>query len=245
MLQEAKSVAERRAEAVDATRRAITAPAFPRDAAAVIYQPARSAMTSGKARTREWKLRFERRSPQFIEPLMGWTGDDDPLSQIDLTFPTLEAAIGYARRHGLAFTVRGDSNEEAQRRFRTNKLGVQVAMSDRSTARREPRLEWVERTLRPDTMEAAPAASAHDYSTPRAVLADERLSREQKHDVLHRWALDAYHAEVAVSQGTGRPKPMPLDDVIDALLELDEQSVAMPAIRNGRNRAAAQTRAAA
>jgi hypothetical protein len=44
---------------------------FPDDAVAVIYKPARSAMTSGKARTNEWKLRFERRSPPAIEPLMG------------------------------------------------------------------------------------------------------------------------------------------------------------------------------
>jgi ETC complex I subunit conserved region len=39
---------------------------FPADVVAIIYKPARSAMTSGKARTRQWKLRFEPRSPQFI-----------------------------------------------------------------------------------------------------------------------------------------------------------------------------------
>ncbi len=40
---------------------------FPKDAHAVIYRPSRSAMTSGKARTREWKLRFDRRTPPLIE----------------------------------------------------------------------------------------------------------------------------------------------------------------------------------
>jgi hypothetical protein len=80
---------------------------FPDDAVAVIYRPARSAMTSGKANTRHWKLRFERRTPPFIEPLMGWTGGDDPLTQVELTFPTRESAVAYAERQGLTFIVQG------------------------------------------------------------------------------------------------------------------------------------------
>lgn len=46
-------------------RRLLTSSLFPDDAIAVIYKPARSAMTSGTARTRQWKLRFERRSAPF------------------------------------------------------------------------------------------------------------------------------------------------------------------------------------
>jgi ETC complex I subunit conserved region len=83
---------------------------FPADVVAIIYKPARSAMTSGKARTRQWKLRFEPRSPQFIEPLMGWTGSDDTLSQVELTFPSAEAAVAYARRQGLRDVLHGDAN---------------------------------------------------------------------------------------------------------------------------------------
>jgi hypothetical protein len=30
---------------------------------------------------------FERRSPPFIDPLMGWTGGKDPLVQLELRFP--------------------------------------------------------------------------------------------------------------------------------------------------------------
>jgi hypothetical protein len=37
-------------------------------------------MASGTANSRNWKLRFERRSPPFVEPLMGWTGGDPKLS---------------------------------------------------------------------------------------------------------------------------------------------------------------------
>ena len=78
---------------------------FPSDAVARIYRPARSAMTSGKARMKKWLLRFDRRTAPFIEPLMGWTGGDDTLSQVVLTFPTREAAVAYAQRQGLAYVV--------------------------------------------------------------------------------------------------------------------------------------------
>ena len=77
---------------------------FPSDAVARISCPARSAMTSGKARTRKWVLRFDRRTAPFIEPLMGWTGGDDTLSQVELTFPTRESCgcLCGATRPGLS-----------------------------------------------------------------------------------------------------------------------------------------------
>jgi nucleotide-binding universal stress UspA family protein len=80
---------------------------FPDDAVAVIYKPSRSAMTSGKARTLTGKLRFEPRSARLIEPLMGWTSSEDTLSEVELSFPTMQAALAYARRQGLQFVVRG------------------------------------------------------------------------------------------------------------------------------------------
>jgi hypothetical protein len=78
---------------------------FPQDAVAVIYKPTRSAMTSGKARAREWKLRFEPRFPRRIEPLMGSTANEDPRAQVELTFPSAEAAVQYAQRQGLHYGV--------------------------------------------------------------------------------------------------------------------------------------------
>jgi NADH dehydrogenase ubiquinone Fe-S protein 4 len=49
----------------------------------------------------QWKLRFEPRSSQYIEPLMGWTGSDDTLSQVELPFPSVEAAVAYKIERGL------------------------------------------------------------------------------------------------------------------------------------------------
>jgi hypothetical protein len=93
MLQETKSLYEYWRERNGAPRGLPIRSVFPEDAMAVIYKPARSAMTSGKARTRDWKLRFEPRSCPFIEPLMGWTGSDDTLAQVELTFPLAAAAV--------------------------------------------------------------------------------------------------------------------------------------------------------
>jgi hypothetical protein len=82
---------------------------FPHDAIARIYRPARSAMTCAKRR-RAWRLSFDRRSAPFIEPLMGYTASRDTLTQVDLSFPTREAAIAYAERQGLTYVVHDDAS---------------------------------------------------------------------------------------------------------------------------------------
>lgn len=86
---------------------------IPPGAVAVIRRPSRSAMTSGKRGTREWVLSFERRTPPFIEPLMGWTGGDDTLVQVSLSFPRRAAAIAFAERQGLSYRLEGPSVERA------------------------------------------------------------------------------------------------------------------------------------
>ena len=109
---------------------------FPSDAVARIFRPARSALTSGKARTKRWVLHFDRRTPPVIEPLMGWTGGDDTLTQVELTFPTREAAVAYAERQGLTFVIEGhDSAAGAPDRRATNKPCV---AQERSTQRTLP-----------------------------------------------------------------------------------------------------------
>lgn len=70
-----------------------------------IYQPAKTAMQSGKARTNLWLLEYEPERPREIDPLMGWTSSSDMRQQIQLEFDTLEEATGYATRHGIAYQV--------------------------------------------------------------------------------------------------------------------------------------------
>jgi hypothetical protein len=70
-----------------------------------IYKPAKTAMQSGEARTREWILVHEPSEPREIDPLMGWTSAGDTRTQVELSFPTKEAAIAYAERNGLPYVV--------------------------------------------------------------------------------------------------------------------------------------------
>jgi hypothetical protein len=70
-----------------------------------IYKPARNAMQAGAARTKEWVLNYEPELPREIEPLMGWTGSGDMRQQVELRFDTLEEAIAYCERHGIAYQV--------------------------------------------------------------------------------------------------------------------------------------------
>ena len=72
---------------------------------AKIYKPAKTAMQSGTARTRDWVLEFERTSPRKIEPLMGYTASNDPLAQVKLQFESKDDAIAYAEREGLEYRV--------------------------------------------------------------------------------------------------------------------------------------------
>lgn len=107
---------------------------FPEDAVARIYRPSRSAMTSGKALTKGWRLVFDRRSAPYIEPLMGWTAGDDTLTQVELSFPTLRAAIRYAERQGLTYHVENDPQSGKAsdgRRVIDRKQAFSDAMLDR------------------------------------------------------------------------------------------------------------------
>ncbi len=70
-----------------------------------IFRPAKTAMQSGKARTRDWVLEFAPASARVSDPLMGWTLTDDTSAQVRLSFESRDEAVAYAQRHGLAFQV--------------------------------------------------------------------------------------------------------------------------------------------
>jgi hypothetical protein len=69
--------------------------------AARIYQRAKNAMQSGRARAGEWILEFESARRQRPDPLTGWAGGSETQEQVKLTFPTLEAAQAYAARNSI------------------------------------------------------------------------------------------------------------------------------------------------
>ncbi len=96
-----------------------------------IYKPAKTAMSSGTAKTREWVLEFTPASARGIDPLMGWTSSSDMDSQVHLRFDTLEAAKSYAKDNGIDAVVTQPKSRKPNIRaggygenFATNRKGA-------------------------------------------------------------------------------------------------------------------------
>lgn len=70
-----------------------------------IYRPAKTAMSSGEAKTHEWVLEFEPEVPRSIEPLMGYTSSSDMRQQVHMRFADKEQAVAYAERNGIPYRV--------------------------------------------------------------------------------------------------------------------------------------------
>ena len=69
-----------------------------------IYKPAKTAMQSGVAQTREWVLESEPTRKE-VDPLMGWTASRDTMQQVQLHFATLDEAKAHAEKNGWQYTV--------------------------------------------------------------------------------------------------------------------------------------------
>ena len=79
-----------------------------------IYRPAKTAMQSGRANTRKWRLIFEPRSPKRVDSLMGWTSSSDMDGQVSLNFESQEAAVAYCNRRGIPYRL-GEPHEREDR----------------------------------------------------------------------------------------------------------------------------------
>jgi len=70
-----------------------------------IFQEAKNAMQSGRARTSRWVLEFAPTEAKRADPLTGWAGSGDTRGQVRLLFPDVAAATAYAARHGISARV--------------------------------------------------------------------------------------------------------------------------------------------
>ncbi len=70
-----------------------------------IYRPAKSAMSSGQAKSRDWVLEYVADTAREVDPLMGWTSSSDTQAQVRLTFDTKDAALDYAHENGIVASV--------------------------------------------------------------------------------------------------------------------------------------------
>ncbi len=59
----------------------------------------------GRAFDHRWLLEFEPLSPALPDPLVGWSGSDDPLHALRMEFPSLAAAVEFAESRGWSWQV--------------------------------------------------------------------------------------------------------------------------------------------
>jgi hypothetical protein len=78
----------------------------PSGPAAIIERRSRGTTSSGRAREGGWVLRFPRVRPIPPDPLTGWAGGSDPLTHVEIDFPTRDAAVRFARAQGYDYEVR-------------------------------------------------------------------------------------------------------------------------------------------
>jgi hypothetical protein len=200
----------------------ITQPSFPPDARAVIYRPGKSAMTSGRANSCDWVLEFEPRSREFIEPLMGWTGGTDPLRQVRLSFPTRAAAVAYARREGLPFTVHEPQEQRPAQcpAGRMAEAPVHVALPS------DPLFffAWDRPQLVMPDFEAALLDPAGTFASPREAAEHPLLTEAEKRAILQCWLWDAKRIEATADEAPLEgAEPSRLDEVLEALALLERK----------------------
>lgn len=94
-----------------------------------IYRPAKTAMQSGRTKTKGWVMEFEPEAPSIPDPLMGWSSSSDTRQQVQLRFGSEEEAVAYARRHGYAYNI----EKPKEHRFKLKNYADNFA-----NARREP-----------------------------------------------------------------------------------------------------------
>jgi ETC complex I subunit-like protein len=79
-----------------------------------IYQPAKNAMQSGRAKTNTWILEFTPIAAERADDLMGWTGGGDTRKQLQMKFETKELAIAFAKKKGLTYEVKEPKKRKLQ-----------------------------------------------------------------------------------------------------------------------------------
>ena len=70
-----------------------------------IFKPAKTAMQSGKAKTKLWHLQAMDDSIQVKDPLIGYHGGSSTKNQIKLQFETKEDAINFAKSKNYDYEV--------------------------------------------------------------------------------------------------------------------------------------------
>ena len=71
---------------------------------AKIFIPSKTAMQSGRGKTKRWVLAFDTKNTK-TNPLMGWESGEDTMSEVILNFTSKEKAIEYAKKNKIIYQV--------------------------------------------------------------------------------------------------------------------------------------------
>jgi len=63
-------------------------------------RPADLRVSSARPARKGWILEFDRAARPLVDPLTGWTGSSDPLSQVQIGFPDAKSGMAFAQRQG-------------------------------------------------------------------------------------------------------------------------------------------------
>ena len=86
-----------------------------------IFKPAKTAMQSGRGKTKQWLAEYVSNISTTKDTLMGWTSSSDTRNQIKIFFETKEQAIKWAKNNNYQFFV-----EEPQ----TRKININGGRKD-------------------------------------------------------------------------------------------------------------------
>tara|TARA_B100001250_G_C19269781_1_gene558562 strand:+ start:202 stop:507 length:306 start_codon:yes stop_codon:yes gene_type:complete len=70
-----------------------------------IYIPSKTAMQSGKGKTKKWLAEYISDEVQVKDNLMGWNSSFDTKSQIKLFFESKEQAIEWAKKNNFQYFI--------------------------------------------------------------------------------------------------------------------------------------------
>jgi hypothetical protein len=197
--------------------------------------------TRGGRRGEEWILTFPARWRGRIDPLTGWWGGGDPMTQLTLRFPTRRAAEEYARREGLSLETR-----ETPRVADACHRAAAFAAAQGMAIPADPSLPWLwDGRVATPSAEAAEGDSADGpgevnmelallnpaavFADPGDVVAHSRLTPAQKQEILARWEYDARLIEAAQAEGMPEAgEPSRLAEVLAARFALRGEGAARP-----------------
>lgn len=73
-------------------------------------------MQSGRAKTDQWVLEYERTTARTPDPLMGWVSAGDTHDQVRLKFDSLDDARSHAEQNSLSYTISNPKDKKIKPR---------------------------------------------------------------------------------------------------------------------------------